>query len=365
MQNDCFERDQTNMRSQDFVNELNKNSVAEGYGSVWAIDNNNINNGYPILKNTPYTIDDIINDPEDNTDREDENLDLTPAAHFYEDHNYNTQATNATIRIYANGGTVAVPGTTEKKNYKQCVLYTDILPSYIYTVGKNGAIKPSSGESVKVYLYPAYKQNGVVQKAKNVKYTAAVAANAADYFSVTQSGSNPHCFEISTKGLKGGKSVTGAITFTCNLNGKKAVFKATATNPVTNVSTINENGLIKKADNSFRIHASNTSKTSGTFELKPVCASHTDATTDKLKIYAMGSENGYDVAKLKEGKVQITAKKSSAQGKISMKAASNKKTVTVTVAKGTKPVTAYFLVVYNTVSDGAKKGYTVISVTAE
>ena len=469
VRNDCFERDQTNMQSQDFVNELNENSVAEGYENVWAMDYNNINNGYPILKNTPYTIDNIINDPEDNTDREDENLDLTLASHFYEDHNYNTQATNSTIRIYANGGTVTVPGTTEKKNYKRCVLYTDILPSYIYTVGKNGAIKPSSGkvvvgitasnqkpelvkgkivdkstskiasasiksgqitvtaksqpgkvylwvidtgkaavaacipvtvkgaptatylyavpdtdtffaygktkqfksgkvgigESVKVYLYPAYKQIGAVQKAKNVKYTASVAANAADYFTVTQSGSNPYCFEIRAKGLKSGKSVTGAITFTCNLNGKKAVFKATATNPVTSISTANENGLTKKADNSFSIKASDTAKISGTFELKPVYASNTDATTDKLKIYAMGSENGYDAAKLKEGKIKITTKKSSAQGKISMKSASDKKTVTVIAAKGTKPVTAYFLVVYNTISDGAKKGYTVISVTAE
>lgn len=458
-----FEYSQAQMQAQEFVNELNANSIAAGYGEVWAADTENINNGYPILKNVPYKISNLTEKPSD------EPIDTTPVSHFYEDHTHTTQATNSTICIYANGGKVTVPGTTEKKNYKQCILYTDILPSYIYTVGKTGMIKPASGkvvvgitasnqkptlvkgkivdksmskiatasiksgqikvtaksqpgtaylwaidtgmeavsacipvtvkaaptattvyavsdtdssfiygktkqfksgkvgigESIKVFLYPTYKQNGMVQKAKNVKYTASVAANAADYFSVAQSGSNPYCFEISAKGLKGGKSVTGAITFTCNLNGKKAVFRATATNPVTSISTANENGLTKKADNSFSIKVSDTAKTSGTFELKPVCASNTDATTDKLMIYAMGSENGYDVAKLKEGKVQITAKKSSAQGKISMKVAVDKKTVTVTAARGTKPVTAYFLVVYNTVSGGAKKGYTVISVTAE
>lgn len=469
-----FEYSKSKMQAQVFVDELNTNSKALGYGEVWAVDVEHINNGYPILKNVPYKISDITQNPEDdennpNPDNPDELLDTTIAPHFYEDHDYTTPATNSSIQIYANGGTVLVPGTTEKKNYKQFILYTDILPSYIYTVGKNGKIKPSSGkvvvgitssnekptlvkgkiidkstskiasasiksgqitvtaksqpgkvylwavdtgkavaaacipvtvkcaptatylyavpdtdtsftygktkqyksgkvgigESVKVYLYPAYKQNGTVQKAQNVKYTAAVAANAADYFSITQSGSNPYCFEISAKSLKGSKAVTGAVTFTCNLNGKKVVFKATATNPVISISTVNESGLTKKADNSFGIMASDMAKTSGTFELKPACASNTDTTTDKLKIYAMGSENGYDAAKLKEGKVQITAKKSSAQGKISMKAASDKKTVTVTVAKGTKPVTAYFLVVYNTVNDGAKRGYTVISVTTE
>lgn len=466
-----FEYSQSKMQAQAFVDELNTNSKAAGYGEVWAPDTENINNGYPVLKNVPYKISDLAKDPVDdeNNTNTDESLDTTPVSHFYEDHNYVKQATNSTIYIYANGGTVAVPGTTEKKNYKRCILYTDILPSYIYTAGKNGAIKPSSGkvvvgitasnqkptlvkgkiidkstskiasasiksgqitvtaksqpgnvylwaidtgragesacipvtvkgapttayiysipdtdpsfaygatkqfksgqvgigESIKVYLYPAYKQNGVVQKAKNVKYTASVAVKAADYFSVAQSGSNPYCFEISAKGLKSGKSVAGAITFTCNLNGKKAVFKATAINPVTNISTVNENGLTKNADNSFNIKASDTAKISGTFELQPVCASNTDATTDKLKIYAMGSANGYDTAKLEAGKVQITAKKTSAQGKVSLKPAKDKKTVTVTVSKGAKPATAYFLVVYNTINNGSKKGYTVISVTIE
>lgn len=465
-----FEYSQDQMRAQAFVDELNKNSSALGYGEVWAIDTENTNNGYPILKNVPYTMDDLTNGSkgDDPYIPDDGPLDTTPADHFYEDCDYAKQATNSTIQIYANGGTVAVSGTTEKKNYKRCVLYTDILPSYIYTAGKNGAVKSSSGKvivgitatnekptlvkgkivdkntskiasasiksgqitvmaksqpgnvylwvmdtgraavsacipvtvkgaptatniyatsdtdpsfaygttkqfkngkigiggSVKVYLYPTYKQNGVAQKANNVKYTTSIAANVADYFSVTQSGSNPYCFEISAKALKDGKSVSGIVTFTCNLNGKRASFKATATNPVIGISTANESGLTKKADNAFSIKVSNMEKASGTFELQPVCFS-SNVTTDQLKIYAMGSENGYDTAKFKEGRVRITNKKTSAQGKICMKAAKDKKTVTVTVAKGASPVTAYFLVVYNTVSDGSKQGYTVISVTTE
>lgn len=458
-----FEYTQEQMCAQLFVDELNSNSIAAGYDNIWVADIENINNGYPILKNAPY---ELLNSSENQPN---EPLDTTPVSHFYEDYDYSKQATNSTIRIYSNGGTMTVPGKTEKKNYKQCILYTDILPSYIYTVGKNGVVKPSSGkvivgitssdqkpelvkgkivdkdaakiasasirsgqitvtaktlpgkvylwaidtgkaaaaacipvtvkpaptttylyavpdtntsftygttkqfksgkvsvgESIKVYLYPTYKQNGTVLKAPNVSYTASVASKAADYFSVEQSGNNPYCFEIRAKSLKNNKSVTGAITFTCGLNGRKTVFQATAINPVVSISTANGTGLTRNSDNSFTITASNTAKTSGTFELKPVCCSPTEATTDKLQIFAMGNANGYNAAKLQEGKVQITAKRSTAQSKISLKAASDKKTITVTAAKGTKPVTAYFLIVYNTKNDDSKKGYTVISVTAD
>lgn len=471
-----FKYSQSQMQSQAFVDELNLNSKNLGYEGVWAADSKNINNGYPILKNVPYTIEDLINSSDHDTSEDDpyipddeETLDATPAPHFYEDHNYNTQATNSTIQIYTNGGTVAVPGITEKKNYKRCILYTDILPSYIYTVGKNGAIKPSSGkvvvgitasnqkpelvkgkivdkstskiasasiksgqitvtaksqpgkvylwaidtgrasvaacilvtvkgaptatniyavpdtdssftygktkqfksgkisvgESAKVYLYPTYKENGAVQKTKKVSYTASVAAKSADYFSVKQSDSNPLCFEISAKSLKSGKSVTGTITFTCSLNGKKVAFKATAINQVTGISTANVSGMTKESDSSFKIKASDSEKTTGTFEMQTVCSSNTDASTDILKIYAMGSADGYDTAQFEAGKVKITKKRSGVQSKISMKPAKDKKTVIVTAAKGTKPVTAYFLAVYNNVNSGLKKGYMVISVTAE
>lgn len=472
-----YEYSQSQMHSQEFVDELNSNSKALGRGEVWIKDTMNKNNGYPILKDVPYTIDDIINSSGDNNDKDDPYLpdedddpvDTTPVSHFYEDHNYAEQATNATVRVYANGGVVAVLGTTEKKNYKRCVLYTDITPSYIYTVGKNGAVKPSAGkvvvgitssnvkpdlaknkivdksvskiasasikngqitvtaksqpgkvylwvidtgrvgesacipvtvkaaptatniyavpdtdssftygktkqfksgkisvgESAKVYLYPTYKENGAVQKTKKVSYTASVAAKSADYFSVKQSDSNPLCFEISAKSLKSGKSVTGTITFTCSLNGKKVAFKATAINQVTGISTANVSGMTKESDSSFKIKASDSEKTTGTFEMQTVCSSNTDAMTDILKIYAMGSADGYDTAQFEAGKVKITKKRSGVQSKISMKPAKDKKTVIVTAAKGTKPVTAYFLAVYNNVNSGLKKGYMVISVTAE
>ncbi len=54
-----FEYSRTQMISQDFVDELNANSKSMGYDEVWAADTKNINNGYPVLKNVPYTIEDL------------------------------------------------------------------------------------------------------------------------------------------------------------------------------------------------------------------------------------------------------------------------------------------------------------------
>ncbi len=469
-----YEYSQLQMKDQAFVNELNQNSISAGYGEVWGADTRHVNNGYPILKNVPYKISDLTQNVADDYNNEpgdadnDEPTDATPVSHFYEDQNYNTVATNSTIRIFANGGIVTVPGTTEKRNYKRCILYTDITPSYIYTLGKNGIVKPAIGkvvvgitssnekpslvkgkivdksvskmatasirhgqitvtaksqsgkaylwaidtgreakaacipvtvkaaptatniyavsdtdptflygktkqfkngkinvgESVKVYLYPTFRENGVVKRVKNVSYSASVAAKAADYFSVVQSANDPFCFEICAKGLKDGKSIMGNITFKCNLNGKKAVFKAKATNQVIDISTANVSGMTKQSDSSFMIKASDSAKITGTFELQTVCASDADKMTDSLKIYAMGRADGYDMSGL-SGKVKIKRKRSVAQSKINMKPANDKKTIVVTVNKGAKPVTAYFLVVYNTVYSGAKKGYTVLSITAE
>lgn len=466
-----FECSQSKMRSQEFVRELNVNSVNLDLSreKEWAEDTKNRNNGYPVLRNVAYTVEELIQESLDEDLDDDEDLDTTEVEHFYEDYSYDNHATNSTIRIYANGGTVTIPGTAEKRNYKSCTLYTDITASYNYTVDKKGKVKPSTGkvivgitlsdmkpvlvkgkivdrdaakiasasiksgqitvtaktqpgkaylwamdtgraaeaacipitvkaaptaaeiyaisdtdpsftygaakqfksgkvnvgESIKVYLYPTYKQNGTVQKAKNVRYTAAVDAKSSDYFAVSQSADDPLCFEVSAKGLKDGKSVSGRITFTCGLNGRKTVFTAAATNQVTDISEGNVSGLTKTADHCFRITASDAAKTTGTFEMQTECVSSAYAATDNLKLYAMGSADGYDAAGLAEGTVKITKKKSAAQGKISMKLERDKKTITVTAAKGTKPVTAYYLAVYNTVNSGAKKGYAVLSVTAE
>ncbi len=396
-----------------------------------------------------------------------EEPDPAPAEHFYVDYEYKTQAANSTICIYANGGNVAEPGSSEKRNYKKCVLYTDITASYIYTVNSKGGLntatgrvvagitssdaKPvlnngrivdkeaaktasasirngqitvtagtqpgkvwlwvidtgkagvsacipvkvkaaptaaalyavpdtdpsfvygqtkqyksgniNAGRTVKVYLYPYYKQGRTAAKAADARYTASVDAKSAAYFSVSQSAGSPFCFEIRAKDLKDGKSVKGKVTFRCRQNGKTVVFTPTAVNQVKSISIGSASGLDKLSDNSAAIQPSSSRTVSGTLELQTECMSGKHGTTDIPKIYAMGSADGYEAAELKKGKVKIINKPSAAQKKISMKLGSDKKNVTVSAAKKTAAGTnAYFLVVYNTADTDGQKGYEVVSI---
>lgn len=328
---DINECTQKQMQAQSFVDQLNANSVSLGYGEVWQADTEGINNGYPILKNVPYSAitqgsDAIVTeDPEEGT------LDTTEVAHFFTDYTRSRAATKSTIRIYANGGNVAVAGTKEKKNYKSCILYTDILASYKYSMSAKGKLslatgkvivgmtttdeiptlqkgkivdkeaakvavasikhgqitvtaknqsgkvylwaidtgdagvtacipvtvkmapsklelysvsdtdssfsgtgkayrtaKIKPGSSTKVYLYPSYKDGKTVKKTSEATYTVSVDSKALPYFAVSKLPDSPYGFEISAKKLKNGKSVTGKIVFTCNQNGKKVIFNATA-----------------------------------------------------------------------------------------------------------------------------------------
>lgn len=395
--------------------------------------------------------------------------DNPPISHFYEDYQHKTQASNSTIRIYANGGKVDVAGSLTKKNYRQCILYTDITASYNYKENANHVIRPSTGkvivgistsstnpnivngrivdkeaakyasasirsgqitvtakqqagrvylwaidtgsenvsaccpvtvlaaptttnlysipdtsssftygktaqyktgkinvgETAKVYLYPLTKQNGVMTKVKDVSYTASMDDNSFGYFTVSKSDSNPLCFEVRAYALKNGKSATGRITFTCNLTGKKTVFKAVSVNQVSRIIVDNVHGLDKRTGNSLGIEVAQNSKVTGYFGLQTVCATNTGETTDIPKIYAMGSVDGFDKKAMEEGTVRITDKPSADQKKITMAFQKDKKSVNVTAAKGTKTGTAsYFLIWYNCVSKGTKEGYKVVKVTA-
>lgn len=400
------------------------------------------------------------------------NWDNPPISHFYEDYQHQTPASNSTIRIYANGGNVDVSGSLTKKNYRKCILYTDITASYNYKENANHTVRPSTGkvivgisssstnpnivngkivdkeaakvayasirsgqitvtarqqtgkvylwaidtgsenvsaccpvtvvaaptttylysmpdtnssfvygktpqyktgnvnvgETIKVYLYPAYKQNGTMTKVNNVSYTATIDDNAFGYFTVSESGNNPLCFEVRAYALKSGKSATGKITFTCNLTGKKTTFKAVSVNRVSSIIIDDTHGLDKQnaSGTSLKIQASNNRKVTGSFGLHTLCAINTDETTDVPHIYAMGSKDGYDKEAFENGTVRIVDKPSAAQKKIAMAFQPDKKAINVTAAKGTKPdTTAYFLLFYNHVEKGTRKGFRVIQVTAD
>lgn len=222
------------------------------------------------------------------------------------------------------------------------------------------------GSSLKLYLYPTYKLNKVMTETKDASFNISVNDKAKDYFTVTKDPDNPYCFIVTATGLKNNKKTAGKIIIKCNQNGKKAVFTATAANSVQDIKLDSLNGLVNDtatgtAVSGLTIAKQDTAKATGTFTLITTNSSSNFATTDKPKLYAMGSENGFDKAKMEKGKVKITSKADSNQRKLKAKLGHDKKTVTVTADKKvTTGTSVYYLIVYNT-KEG--KGYKVIKIS--
>lgn len=221
--------------------------------------------------------------------------------------------------------------------------------------------------SVKLYVYPTYKENGQMKETKDASYSATVNRQMADYFTVTQDADNPYCFIVKANGLKNNKKTKGKITIQCNENGRKVVFAATAINSVQGISFSSVNGM---ADNtvsgsavtSYVIGKSDTDKKTGNFSISINKNNSSFDTTDKVKLYAMGTADGFDKAMMEKGKVKVTSKPSGSQKKLTAKIGSDKKTVTVTAAKKIPAgTTIYYLVFYN---NRQGKGYSIVEITA-
>lgn len=223
------------------------------------------------------------------------------------------------------------------------------------------------GNSAKLYVYPTYKENGQMKETKDASYSATVNRQMADYFTVTQDADNPYCFIVKANGLKNNKKTKGKITIQCNENGRKVVFAATAINSVQGISFSSVNGM---ADNtvsgsavtSYVIGKSDTDKKTGNFSISINKNNSSFDTTDKVKLYSMGTADGFDKAMMEKGKVKVTSKPSGSQKKLTAKIGSDKKTVTVTAAKKIPAgTTIYYLVFYN---NRQGKGYSIVEITA-
>lgn len=239
-----------------------------------------------------------------------------------------------------------------------------------FSADKKNVYKKDSieiGSSVKLYVYPSYKQNGQFVETKDSSYSASVNTQAANYFTVTQDKVNPYCFIVTAMALKNNKKTTGRITIKCNENGKKAVFTATAINIIQGMSLGSANGIDDvtsgSAITSYEINTSDTDKKTGSFVISTNKSSSNFETTDKVKLYAMGSADGFDKAMMGKGKVKITSKPYGNQKKLTAKLGNDKKTVTITAAKKVPAGTSvYYLIFYNN-KEG--KGYKVIEITAK
>lgn len=164
------------------------------------------------------------------------------------------------------------------------------------------------GSSTKLYIYPTYKSNGLKTKTEDATYNISVDKKVADCFKVVQDENNPNCFIVKAVSIKNNKKTKGKVTIKCNENGKKAVFSATAVNSVQDIKVDSLSGLTmenintKSMVSTMKITVSEMSKTTGNFTLATTNSDNTIMTTDKPKLYAMGSENGFDIAQMKKGR---------------------------------------------------------------
>lgn len=222
------------------------------------------------------------------------------------------------------------------------------------------------GSTTKLYVYPSYKLNRQMKETKDASYSVSFLKQSGNYFTAKQDPDDPYCFNITAKTLKNNKKTTGKVIVTCNENGKKAVFTATAVNGVQNISFNSITGMTcttasGAAVSEFTIERSDTDKKTGSFVMSTGKSSSSFETTDKVKLYAMGSADGFDQAQMKKGKVKITSKPDSGQRALKAKLEKDKKTVTVTAAKKIPAKTSvYYLIMYN---NKENLGYKIIKIT--
>lgn len=222
------------------------------------------------------------------------------------------------------------------------------------------------GKTIKLYLYPSYTFERKVTETKDASYSVSVQSQSSSYFTAVQDPSDPYCFNVTAKALKNNKKTSGQIIITCNENGRKATFTATAVNSVQSINFTSVTGMtndtaLGTVASEFKIEKSDANKNTGSFVISTGKSDNSFETTDNVKLYAMGSADGFDKAQMDKGKVRITARPDSSQKKLTAKLDKDKKTVVVTAAKKIPVATSvYYLIMYN---NKENTGYKVVKLT--
>lgn len=241
-------------------------------------------------------------------------------------------------------------------------LYSNAAENYDASTVKYTKGDINIGSSVYLYAFPTYSDGTNTLKTEDATYTASVDAKAAAYFTVAKMKGN--CFMVTAKALNDGKKVSGNIYITCNQNGKKSTFTATAVNHVMDIG-LKELSLLEKDSENDTLTislASDKSQKRGIFKLNPVGEDGSGVVTDATPtLYAMREANSFQITS--KGTVNVTARPTGNQTKLTASLAKDKKTVTVTAAKNAvSRTTVYYLVVYHTLN---ASGYKVITIKAE
>lgn len=241
-------------------------------------------------------------------------------------------------------------------------------------IGSSNFLEVNCGYSKMFYIDPIIVSTNGKEWAEAIHstYSVTLKGKASDYFSVSRSGN--YGFRVTAKDLKKDSkgnytAATGKLEIKCDQNKTKAVINLKSSNMVETLNFTSGYGLSKADDGNFHYNISSDLSTGATLRMNTSLYStytyYTKAsyTTDSVKIYPIGKEDGY---KIENGKVVIDPKNqpSAAQKKITAsidsKFDSTKKTIRIKPGKATAGTTAYFLVVYNTTCANARR---VISVT--
>ena len=231
---------------------------------------------------------------------------------------------------------------------------------------KNGEVNVSCTE--RVYIDPIARTNRIWSTTNDAQYTVEINSSAKEYFDVGFDDENPNCIEITVKKLgENGKKVKGTVTVTCIQNGKKKSFAVNAVNRVEIINVMHPTALSLVTGagicDTVTMSSLQTLNTSGTFELNIKNRHNELPFTDTPRLYMLNSEDGFVIH---NGRIRITDRAKDDTTKMKARLSSDKKIVTITIAKQTpNHTTGYLLIVYNTNRTDDTCGYRIIKIIVD
>ncbi len=263
------------------------------------------------------------------------------------------------------------PNKIKDGAYASCLINVVAAPSKI-KVTKTGdetkKVEIKDGKSVVINLKPYYvsdageeivitgdeieEPDSEIPKTVNTKdLNVGVDPKSAPYFTVSDVAADGSC-TITLKALNKGKRTTGKITFTSPITNVKTTVSVEAYNPVKTINSLSTESLNPDLNISgFKVtyttdKATVPEKVSTKLKIASTNENSLLECTDNVKLYPMAAADSFTIDTEKE-KVKITGKASKEQNKIKLKLGKDKKTISVTISKGAKPTTAYYLLYYS------------------
>lgn len=225
-----------------------------------------------------------------------------------------------------------------------------LLNNKDYCTGDKTVVKKqvlALGESTEVFLEPLLTSKGA-EIAQGGTYSVMFSKNGEKYVNVEPIAGSLYGYQITPVALdaaKPGKTLNVRVNFVCNENNKKTSLSVTITNPIKSIEFAAGTGLVMTAKNTFTVKYSETQAQNLELKFTAVPVDALSATTDKPKLSAVSSANGFSINE--KGKL-VVSKPSGEAAKLKASLSRDKKGIVVKIPKklsiGTKN---YFILFYN------------------